>query len=103
MADVLMGFYGIFISFNIKCLLAWCEKPVTKCLIWAILGTNHPQNFFKIFKNALRQFIPHCPVKRVNTSTNWFNRKQLKILKTFLEYVELYILLKIKELEIKVA
>ena len=35
------------INFNTKCLLAWCDRPVTKCLVRVILGINHPCDFLK--------------------------------------------------------
>ena len=35
------------ISFNTKCLLVWCDKPVITCLVWAGLGINPPQEFWK--------------------------------------------------------
>ena len=35
------------ISFNTKCLLVWCDKPVITCLVWAGLWINPPQEFRK--------------------------------------------------------
>ena len=35
------------INFNTKCLLAWCDRPVTKCLVRGIFGRNHPCDFLK--------------------------------------------------------
>ena len=35
------------INFSTKCLLDWCDRPVTKCLVRVILGINHPCDFLK--------------------------------------------------------
>ena len=33
------------ISFNLKCLLVWCDKPVITCLVRVIFRINNPRDF----------------------------------------------------------
>ena len=49
-----------YFSFNTKCLLVWCDWPVTTCLVRAIFGINYPRDFWKFWNCVLPQRFQKC-------------------------------------------